>query len=111
MKNNTNKILTILFSVIFITVFSYYNYPEYKKFHQDKIELVKKQLELKTKLENFKLEDIKKLNDIEFYYTPNKDLLIEITNKIENAEKEIFLETYMLTETRVQEALIKAHKK
>ena len=36
--------------------------------------------------------------------------LVESIN-IENAKKHIYLETYMLTEKRIQAALIKAHKK
>lgn len=105
------KLLSIILYIIFIVVFSIYNFPEYKNFHEDKIKLENSKIELKEKLENFELTDIKEIGDIQFYYTPNKELLSTITSHIENAEKEIYLEVYMLTETRIQEALIKAHKK
>lgn len=108
---NRKKILSTLFFIIFIIIFSISNFWEYKNFHQNKIYLKQYQLELENKLEKFQLEDIKELNNIEFYYTPNRDLVWKIINYIENAEKEIYLETYMLTETRIQEALLKAYKK
>jgi hypothetical protein len=105
------KLITILFTVIFITVFSYFNFSEYKNFHQEKIKLNQNKIELKNKVENFKLENIKEINNINFYYTPNKELISEITNHIKNAKKEILLEIYILTEKSIQEQLIKAHKK
>jgi phosphatidylserine/phosphatidylglycerophosphate/cardiolipin synthase-like enzyme len=105
------KLLSLIFTVIFITVFSIFNFHEYKNFHVNKNTLKIQNNEIQEKLQNFKLEDIKQLEDIEFYYTPNKDLLSKIIQNIENAKKHIYLETYMLTEKRIQAALIKAHKK
>jgi len=110
MKNN-NKLFSRILLIIFLIVFSFFNFSEYKSFHNSKIKLENDKIELNEKLDKFKLEDIKSINDIQFYYTPNKDLLAKITNIIENAKKEIYLEVYMLSESRTQEALIKAHKK
>ena len=107
---NSPKILTTLLAILYIAIFSLFNYDEYKDFHQEKIEIVEQELDLQSKLENFKLEDIKEIDDIDFYYTPDKELLQKIVLLIENAKKEIYLETYMLTEKKIQEALIKAHK-
>jgi sugar-specific transcriptional regulator TrmB len=110
MKIN-NKIISSLFILIFIIIFSYYNYDEYKYFHNEKIETKKYNEKLNQKINNFNVEDIKTLNDIEIYHTPNKELLNKIVKLINNAKKEILLETYMLTETRIQEALIKGFEK
>ncbi|MFC1797735.1 hypothetical protein ACFLY2_00700 [Patescibacteria group bacterium] len=110
MKNH-NKLITIIFTVIFITVFSYFNFSEYKEFHQNKINLEKQQSELNEKINSFELGKIKELKNIQFYYTPDKKLLTHIVSKIGEAKKEIFLETYMLTEKRIQEALVKAQKR
>lgn len=108
---NKNTLYSSILIVLFTVIFSFYNFQEYESFYTDKINLENTKIELSKKLENFVLEDIKEISDIKFYYTPNKDLLAKITGLIEKAEKEIFLEVYMLTESRTQEALIKAHKK
>lgn len=110
MKINS-KILSTLFFIIFILVFSYYNFNEYKDFHLNKIKSEKNEIALEKKSKSFEIENIKELSDAKFYYTPNKELLTQIVDLINNSKKEIFLETYMLTEKRVQEALIKAHKR
>ncbi|MFK7779917.1 MAG: phosphatidylserine/phosphatidylglycerophosphate/cardiolipin synthase family protein [Candidatus Gracilibacteria bacterium] len=111
MSKNNNKIYYIILGILFIILFSFYNFSEYKNFHLNKIELENTKIEFNKKLKSFTLDDIKIIDDINFYYTPDKNLITKIINHIENAEKEIFLEVYMLTETRIQEALIKAHKK
>ncbi|MBT5491066.1 hypothetical protein HOK00_01795 [bacterium] len=110
MRKNANPITTIFF-IIFIILFSLFNYEEYSEFHQTKSEIENKNIELNASLEKFKLEDIREINDLEFYYTPNKELLTRIVELINNAENEIFLEVYMLTEKRIQESLIKAHNR
>jgi len=109
MKKNS-KLLTTLFAIIFIALFSLFNFEEYKDFHQEKVELKERKIDLNQKINNFKLEDIKELENVEFYYTPDKELLTKIVKLIENAKEEIYLETYMLTEKRIQEALVKASK-
>ena len=108
---NINKIISVIFILLFIIIFSFYNFEEYSQFHKNKIELKKIENQLKENIENFSLKDIEEIKDIQFYHTPNKDLLNKITEHILNAKKEVLLETYMLTEKRIQEALIKAHKK
>ncbi len=110
MKINS-KIISTIFVIIFIIIFSYYNFDEYKTFHQNKINIEKNKLEHSEKIERFEVKNIKELNDIDFYYTPNKEFLTQIVELIENAKEEIFLEIYMLTEKRISEALIKMHKK
>ncbi len=110
MRKNANPITTIFF-IIFIILFSLFNYEEYSEFHQTKSEIENKNIELNANLEKFELEDIREINDLEFYYTPNKELLTRIVELINNAENEIFLEVYMLTEKRIQESLIKAHNR
>jgi len=106
-----NKIISIFFTVIFITVFSIFNFDEYKNFHQHKNEIIEKQNILNQNIKDFNVERIKELKNIELYNTPNKELLTKIVNIIENSKKEIFIEVYMLTEKRIQKALQKAHKK
>lgn len=110
MKIN-NKIISSLFILIFIILFSFLNYNEYKYFHIEKYENKQYIKQLEQKINNFNVQNIKKINYIKIYHTPNKDLLDKIVELINNAEKEILLETYMLTETRIQDALINSFKK
>ncbi len=105
------KILTTIFTVIFITVFSIFNFWEYRDFHENKSTINQIEETSLQKARNFELENIKQIENISFFHTPNKDLLTNIVDKINNAETEIYLETYILTEKRIQEALIKAYKK
>jgi len=77
MKNN-NKIISIIFIIIFFVVFSFFNLNEYKNFHKNKINSKENETILQEKLQNFQLSDIKKLENINFYYTPNKELLTKI---------------------------------
>jgi phosphatidylserine/phosphatidylglycerophosphate/cardiolipin synthase-like enzyme len=106
-----NKLISTLFSILFIIIFSFYHFDEYKTFHQNKIKLEKQKEESIQKINSFEITDIKELKDIQFYYTPNKELLVKIVDLIDNAKNEIYIETYMLTEKRIYEALIKAYKK
>jgi hypothetical protein len=105
------NLISLIFTVIFITVFSIFNFSEYKEFHTNKAKFVQEKNSIKLKINNFKLEDIKPINDISFYPTPDKNLLNKIVEHIKNAKEMILLETYMLTEKRIQEALINANKK
>lgn len=106
-----NKIIYLILAIAFILVFSFFNFSEYNTFHQNKLNLEKKNITIDSQLKNFSLSDIKKIEKIDFFYTPNKDLLNKIVEKINNANNYIYLEVYMLTETRIQEALVKAQKR
>jgi len=105
------KYLSYIFIILFLVIFSIYNFDEYKKYQQNKIELQQRNTNLNEKLESFELKYIEKLNNVQFYYTPNKELLNQIVLLIAQAKNEIYLETYMLTEKRIQQSLIKAYKK
>jgi len=108
---NLQKYFTYIFIIIFLIIFSIYNYDEYSQFHKNKIELEQRNIDLNEKIESFELKYIEEIKDIQFYYTPNKELLKDIISKIEKSKKEILLEAYMLTEKRIQEELLKAKKR
>ena len=111
MKKNYSKIISYLFVVVFVLLFSYFNWEDYKKHY----EIVKKQqltkIEVLTKVESFSLAKVRNLDKIDLYYTPYKDLINKLTYKIENAKYHVYLEVYMLTETRIQNALLRAKQK
>jgi phosphatidylserine/phosphatidylglycerophosphate/cardiolipin synthase-like enzyme len=106
-----SKYITYIFIILFLVLFSINNFDEYKNFHQNKIEIKEKNISLNNKIENFELQNIEKLSDVQFYYTPNKKLLEKIISIVNNAKNEIYLETYILTEKRIQQALIKAYNR
>ncbi len=108
MNNNLKKILTIIFIIIFIFLFSLFFWQDYKN-HYEKIKIAQtSKQEVLIQAQNFNLEKVKELQNLELYYTPYKDLLNKLVWKIENAKKLVYLEVYILTEKRIQSALIKA---
>lgn len=105
------KIFPLLFIVVFIAVFSYFNGEDFFR-HSEKIEKIQEQkIITRWKLENFSLEKIRELENTEFFYTPYKPLLNTIVEKINASEKRVYVEVYMLTERRIKESLVKAHKR
>lgn len=105
------KIITSLIISIFFIVFSIFNFEEYYNFHKEKIEINKNKIELESKIKNFDLKNIENIEEIKFYYTPSKDLLNNIVDKINNSQKYVYIEVYMFTEKRIKEAVIKAKKR
>jgi len=108
---NKEKIITSLIISIFFIVFSIFNFEEYYNFHKEKIEINKNKIELESKIKNFDLKNIENIEEIKFYYTPSKDLLNNIVEKINNSQKYVYIEVYMFTEKRIKEAVIKAKKR
>jgi len=97
MSKKIDKIISFVFIILFIIVFSYYNFWEYKNFyeiHQNEI-----------------ISRKKVLNDnIDFYNTPNKELINNLVTKIRNIKKRVYVEVYILTEKRLEKALVNAKK-
>lgn len=105
------KIISGISSVIFLIIFSYFYAQEYIDFHQINKQNIEYQQYLETQKNNFTLENIEHLEHIEIFQMPDKKLLDQIVEEIDNAKNKIFLETYILTETRIQEALKRAKKR
>ena len=107
MKNITQKILYITFFILFI-LFSIKNAEEYITFHTEKRQNIEYQKSISDKLEKFSISDIKEISNLSVYRTADLSLLDKIVQEIDTANSRIYLETYILTEKRVQEALKKA---
>ncbi|MDA7494845.1 phospholipase D-like domain-containing protein [Candidatus Gracilibacteria bacterium] len=110
MKNSA-KYFSILFGIIFIIILSFFHGSEYIEFHEEKKSALKHNLEINSQLEAFTLQGIQNIDDIEIYQTPDIGLLDQIVSEINNAKNRVYLETYILTETRIQQALIDSYKK
>lgn len=108
---NKNKVISFFIIINFLIIFSLFNFKEYYNFHKEKIEIFKNESDNKKYLKNFNLSNINSYKNIEIYETPDKKLLENLVEKINNAKKYVYIEVYMLTETRTRESLIKAKKR
>ena len=108
MFNLIKKYFSVIFIILFILVFSFFNKWEYISNYDNKIWNIEINKEINNSIEDFTLGDIKDLDETSFYYTPYKKLLDKIVDKILNSKDRVYLEVYMLTETRIKQALIDA---
>ncbi len=105
------KLLSLVFFLLFVGVFGYFYGDEYREFYEQKIEQSSQEVFVQDSISSFSLEDISEIQETQFFITPNKDLLNTIVQKIDSAERRVYLEVYIFTEKRVFEALKKAQKK
>lgn len=105
------KLFPFIFAILFILVFSILFGWEYKDFYDEKKSLEKAQKQLKWSLEAFRLENIKEIENIKIYETPNTKLLDEIEEKINTAKQKIYIEVYIFTNKDIRKALKNAKKR
>ena len=105
------KHFAIIFIILFVLIFSVFNREEFLQNYEEKIVSINDNIKQEKNISNFKLENLKDIKNTEFYYTPYKKLLDKIITKIDNSKNRVYVEVYMLTETRIQNALIKAHNR
>ncbi|MDR2640381.1 MAG: phospholipase D-like domain-containing protein [Candidatus Peribacteria bacterium] len=108
---NKEKIVTFMIISSFLTIFSLFYSQEYIDFQNEKIEIINEEKNFQEENNNFKISDIKEITNIDIITTPNKALLEEIVEIIDNAEKYVYVEVYMLTENRIKEAILRAKKR
>lgn len=102
------KYFSFIFILIFILIFSLFNKEEYLNNYENNTQQKESLEKLDKSLSNFDLSKIRNLEKIDFYYTPYKDLLDKIVWKIDNSKNRVYIEVYMLTEKRIQKALVNA---
>lgn len=108
---NKNKIITTIFWIIFFILTSIFFWTEY--IEKNKINIDKKIVsnEINNKVNNFQINDIKELSNVEIYYTPFLPILDDIVKKIDLAKNKVYIETYIFTEKRIKEAIKRANKR
>lgn len=92
--------------VLLLFIFWWCNneYSEFHKFSQE-------QNTLAYETQNFSLDEIGFLSGVTLRYTPDLELLDLITDMIDIAQQRVYLESYILTEKRIQSSLLAAYKR
>ncbi|NDK08646.1 hypothetical protein EOM39_05405 [Candidatus Gracilibacteria bacterium] len=106
----TKHINSIIITILLI-LFSITYAKEYFLFHSEGNEQTRKTEQTKTTLSAFSFEDIKEVENVELYRTPDKNLLKTLVQKIGEAKTRVYVEAYIFTEKDLRSALVKAKKR
>lgn len=105
------KIISIIIFLIIFLWFWISFWKEFRNFQEEKTINLNQNEEILKKAKNFEVTDIKTLENTDIFYTPYEELLYNFIDKIDKAEKEIFIEVYIFTEKRILESLKEAKKR
>ena len=83
---------------------------EYIDFHAQKTDIEKQTQQVEKTLEVFSSQAVSSIIPTEFVMMPNTNYLNTLAERVKKAKKRVYINTYMFTEKRLQEALIIAHK-
>ncbi|MDD3119882.1 MAG: phospholipase D-like domain-containing protein [Candidatus Gracilibacteria bacterium] len=97
---NIKKFLLFLFPLFLLVSCS----NEYFDFHLKNQIFEQKSANLKQELEVFSAEKVQE-KQLEFYSTPDKNVLTKLTDLIDKAKKRVYLEVYILTEKEIIKSL------
>ena len=111
MQKFFKKYFLIIFIFFFFSIFSFFEGWEYIELYKKSQILDQEKQLLSDWIDNFSLDKIKILEEVEFYYSPSKNLLEEIIKKIDASENRVYLEIYMLTKDSIKDALIRAENR
>ena len=103
------KFLPSLLILLFIGVFWYFFWDEYKEFQQKAEQVRNQQIQITQEIQAFSVENIRTLENVEFYHTPYKSLLDDLVNRINTANERVYIEVYIFTEKRIKAAIKTAH--
>lgn len=108
--DKSHKILNSIIIFLLFILFSIFYAKEYFYFHEWIKNKEEKLVVTENKLLNFSLQNIREINSVSFYATPNKNMLSTISEKIKSAKNKVYVEAYIFTEKDLRSALIKAKK-
>jgi hypothetical protein len=100
------KYFTIIFLLLFILVFSFFNKDDFINNYEKSIQKNTNNDFINKNIKKFNVSKIRNIENINFYHTPSKKLLNKILSKIKRAKSRVYVEVYMLTETRIKQAII-----
>ena len=111
MKELFKKYFVAIFIIFFFSLVSFFEGGEYINIYKESQTLEQKKQVLLDWISDFSLNKIRNLDKVELYYSPYKQLIEEIINKIDVSENRVYLEVYMLTKDSIKEALVRAEKR
>ena len=110
-KISLTQALQAIFFVVIIIVFSLIFWKQYlENYEKNNTSKITKE-NLEKNIKSFELSKIRDLENTYFKYTPDKEVLNKIVEKIDNSKKRVYVEVYMITENRIKQALKKAKDK
>lgn len=106
------KILQTLCILWFFIAFWYFYGDEYWKYREAKTSEQKYESQVKAENKSFDVSDIPEISgDTQLYYTPYLRLLDDTVEDIDSAKQRVLLEAYIFTESKMRDAIIRAHKR
>jgi len=108
---NKNNIISTVFIIVFIMIFSWLEGHEFFDYSNKSTSYTQDIKINNGKLSEFSVEKISEIPDAQFYYTPYDSWHNDIISYIDEAKTRVYVEVYLLTETRIKEALVRAEKR
>lgn len=107
----SKKVFQNIFIVVFFIIFSYFYWGDFLEYQQYKNNVLQEETLVQENADNFSVEDILNLEKVEVHSTPNKWLLDNLLDKIKLVEERLYIEVYILTESRIIDAIKKVNER
>lgn len=111
MQKNIKKYFSFIIVLLFFIIFSFSEWKEYLGFYKNYQNQEESKQVVYQNISDFNLENLREIDDVKLYHTPDKQLMNDLVNKIDWTKSRIYIEVYMLTETRLQKALVRAKER
>lgn len=105
------KFLTSLCVVLFISIFSWLYGHDFFEYFTQSSNYQRDFKQDQQDLEQFSLQDIPYISDLDLYITPSLELESQLLTWIDASQEHVMLEVYLFTKKSVQQALIRAHNR
>lgn len=99
----------ILIIFLFILLSSCSN--NYTNFHNNIQNFAENKQIAQEKINDFSLKDLRNFENIEMTFTPDKNIIKKLREKIKNAKSRIYIEMYIFTEKDLRKDLLNAKKR
>lgn len=107
-KTISIKIIYLLLLVLFLGVLNFFFQEDFVEFNQQKHQYEASLDDLEKGIQAFDFSLLKDIEISKIQATPNLGYLDTLVKKVDGAKNYIYLNTYIFTEKRIREALIKA---
>lgn len=104
-----SKLYQLLFMGIFFIIFSFFHFGEYNTFYKQNEATISWNKQVASQTKDFTIDDIQTLSGTSIFWTPNMQFRSQLLKSITSCDTRVYLETYILTDREIQEALIQAN--